>query len=118
MRTEPDAPRGFGGLASLISVLPGPSAAPRLTTSSTRSHAPSPLEHSGSPTDADLTARSSEKSSWTVNRTVVAFGAVVAFGLAFVATVMILADQSSKRPLHEVSGRTTASDANAGPPGK
>ena len=124
MRPESDAPhppRGFAGLASLISRPPEASAPPRESIVSPRSTKPSPparsgpapkppsSARSGSPSDADPTERASAETYFMAKM------AVFAFGMAFVATGIVLVVQSSTGP-HQPPTRSDASSANADAP--
>ena len=93
MHSDSNAPRGFGGLASLISVLPAPSTAPRRTIVA----------------DVDLAERPSGMSFRMAKR------AVITFGVAFVATGIILAIQPSIGPQQRPSRPDAPSNTNSGP---
>jgi hypothetical protein len=95
MHSDSNVPRGFGGLVSLISAPPAPSAPPRRTIVSTPLLSSSGSEYSRSPTDADLPKGPSSQSFRMITR------AVVAFGLAFVAFGIMLAVQPSISPQQE-----------------
>ena len=82
--SDTDIPHGFGGLASLVSVLSEPSAVPERTIVPIRPAPRSAREFPPPATGADAVERSSGRSFGIVS------AAIVASGVAFFATSIFL----------------------------
>jgi hypothetical protein len=108
--TSPNSPRGFGGLASLVSVLPEPSAKSMPPIVSAGTPPPSASEHSRLATDANLTGYQL-RNSLSLLKT-----AAIAFGLAFAAISIILATQPSRSLQRQGNQSGVSSNVNSSSP--
>ena len=97
-----NSPRGFDGLASLVSVLPEPSANSMPPSVSVGAPPPSASEHSRPATEANPTDHPSRNSLSLLGT------AAIALGLAFVGVSIFLANQPSRSP------SVVSSNANSG----